>query len=232
MFVQLATIAQLYMDVPLESDGRDFIRFVLSMTICGEFWTVEYAFRASAKATRKVVSLMTRAYGSMRSLISFTNQTLVSTVATGNWALRPKAFLGAVHQVMKENMPNLVDAARRMKVLMDTAKELEASPPDVAEFEIAAREYTGTAWRRPKLFGNKQEVSKETPEQTATGETGEPSPRSEAASSRSRDETESSDDSKESEEKATPLPSEEAETDVSNMQAKIQSSDAGLCGIP
>jgi hypothetical protein len=87
MFVQLATIAQLYMDVPLESDGRDFIRFVLSMTICGEFWTVEYAFRASAKATRKVVSLMTRAYGSMRSLISFTNQTLVSTVATGNWAL-------------------------------------------------------------------------------------------------------------------------------------------------
>jgi hypothetical protein len=134
---------------------------------------------------------------------------------------------------MKESMPNLVDAAHRMKVLMDTAKELEASPPDVAEFEIAAREYTRTTpWRRPKLFGNKQEVSKETPEQTATGETGEPSSRSEAASSRPREETESSDDSKESEEKATPLPSEEVETDVSNMQAKTQSSDAGLCGIP
>lgn len=132
------------------------------------------------------------------------NQTFVSTVATGNWALRPKAFLGAVHQVMKESMPNLVDAAHRMKVLMDTAKELEASPPDVAGFGIAAREYTRTTpWRRPKLFGNKQELSKETPEQTATGETGEPSSRSEAASNRSRDETESSDDSKESEEKAT-----------------------------
>jgi hypothetical protein len=45
MFVQLATFAQLYMDVPLEGD-KDFERFVLSMTICGEFWTVEYAFRA------------------------------------------------------------------------------------------------------------------------------------------------------------------------------------------
>jgi hypothetical protein len=61
MFVQLATIAQLYMDVPLESDGRDFIRFVLSMTICGEFWTVEYAFRA--QATRQFVSLLTWTYG-------------------------------------------------------------------------------------------------------------------------------------------------------------------------
>lgn len=168
----------------------------------------------------------------MRSLISVMYQTYVSTVATGNWALRPKAFLGAVHQVMKENMPNLVDAAHRMKVLMDTANELGASPPDVATFEMAAREYTGTARRRPKLFGNKQEVSKETPEQTATGETGKPTPRSEAASSRSRDETESSDDSGQSEEQATPLPSEEAETDVSNMQAKIKSSDAGLCRVP
>jgi hypothetical protein len=58
MFVQLATFAQLYMDVPLEGD-QEFERFVLSMTICGEFWTVEYAFRASAKANRQDVSLLT-----------------------------------------------------------------------------------------------------------------------------------------------------------------------------
>jgi hypothetical protein len=133
---------------------------------------------------------------------------------------------------MQENMPNLVDAARRMKVLMDTAKELEASPSDIAEFERAAREYTRTAWRRPKLFGLPQKVSKETPEQTATGETGKRTPRSEAASSRSRDETESSDDSKESEEKGTLLPSEEAEIDVSSMQEKIRTRHAGLCRTP
>jgi hypothetical protein len=60
MFVQLATFAQLYMDVPLEGD-KDFERSVLSMTICGEFWTVEYAFRA--QATRQTLSLLTRTYG-------------------------------------------------------------------------------------------------------------------------------------------------------------------------
>ena len=55
MFVQLATFAQLYMDVPLQSD-KNFLRFVLSMTICGEFWTVEYAFRAAAD--RQTVSFL------------------------------------------------------------------------------------------------------------------------------------------------------------------------------
>ncbi|KAG7528090.1 hypothetical protein FFLO_06426 [Filobasidium floriforme] len=120
MFVQLATFAQLYMDVPLEGD-KDFERFVLSMTICGEFWTVEYAFRMSARATR--------------------HETRCSTIAKGNWAEDPKAFLGAIQQVMEENMRNVADAARRMEVLMNTAKKL---PTKIPKFEIPARGYTKT----------------------------------------------------------------------------------------
>lgn len=49
MYLQLGTIAQLRMDVPLPTDkdkeGR-LDRFVLAMTVCGEIWTVEYAYRA------------------------------------------------------------------------------------------------------------------------------------------------------------------------------------------
>jgi hypothetical protein len=49
MYFQLGTIAQLRMDVPLPTDkdneGR-LDRFVLAMTVCGEIWTVEYAYRA------------------------------------------------------------------------------------------------------------------------------------------------------------------------------------------
>lgn len=46
-FVQLGCVAQFFLDVPLANDGP-FRRFVLSMTICGPFWTVEYAYRANA----------------------------------------------------------------------------------------------------------------------------------------------------------------------------------------
>lgn len=49
MYSQLGAIAQLRMDVPLPTDkdkeGR-LDRFVLAMTVCGEIWTVEYAYRA------------------------------------------------------------------------------------------------------------------------------------------------------------------------------------------
>lgn len=49
MYFQLGAIAQLRMDVPLPTDkdkeGR-LDQFVLAMTVCGEIWTVEYAYRA------------------------------------------------------------------------------------------------------------------------------------------------------------------------------------------
>jgi ethanolamine utilization microcompartment shell protein EutS len=49
MCFQLGAIAQLRMDVPLPADkdkeGR-LDRFILAMTVCGDIWTVEYAYRA------------------------------------------------------------------------------------------------------------------------------------------------------------------------------------------
>jgi hypothetical protein len=45
-FVQLASMAELWANAPLETDRADDPNlFVLGMTICGSEWTVEYATR-------------------------------------------------------------------------------------------------------------------------------------------------------------------------------------------
>jgi hypothetical protein len=66
MYFQLGAIAQLRMDVPFPMDkdreGR-LDRFVLATTVCGDVWTVEYAYRA--RVDDPTVSLRLSSFNSL-----------------------------------------------------------------------------------------------------------------------------------------------------------------------
>ncbi|KAG7528086.1 hypothetical protein FFLO_06422 [Filobasidium floriforme] len=106
MYFQLGAIAQLRMDVPLPADkdkeGR-LDRFILAMTVCGDIWTVEYAYRARVEDPT----------------------TTYCTITSGNYATSPKLFLSAIKRVIHINMMNTFpEKAARIQVLLDQAKPL------------------------------------------------------------------------------------------------------------
>jgi hypothetical protein len=73
-------------------------------------------------------------------------QTIFTTIAFGNWALEPKTFLGALKQVLEQNMPNMTDKAARMEVLMNQAKPSGSRP----RFKIEGYPYAINPVQQPK----------------------------------------------------------------------------------
>lgn len=94
---QLGAMVDLYHHARLPTDvGPNPKYFVLAMTVCGEEWTVEYAVRLNPHEP----------------------ENFFTTLARGNWAEDPSAYLHAVREVLLHSLVYMEEKLARMGQLL------------------------------------------------------------------------------------------------------------------